>query len=168
MTQPEAAIKVGYVRRAHGVRGAVVVRVLGDEVGQFEPGKVLATDHGEYPALAVSSAAVHKDGLLISFEEVGDRTQAEQLKGASLFIGLHKRRVLDEDEFWPEQLIGLVAVDVEGTQLGVIKETVSGIQDRLVVATDTGETEVPFVAAIVIAVDLAGGSVVVDPPEGLF
>jgi 16S rRNA processing protein RimM len=41
-------------------------------------------------------------------------------------------------------------------------------QDLLVVATDSGEVMVPFVAAIVPAVDIAAKTVTVTPPGGLF
>jgi 16S rRNA processing protein RimM len=160
-------VKVGYVRRAHGVRGAVIVRVLGDETGQYVPDRALATDHAAYPIVTVDSAAPHKDGMLVSFRQLADRNQAEQLRGTSLFIDASERRVLDEDEYWPEQLIGLAVMDGGGERLGVVTGSVPGAQDRLVVTTADGEREVPFVAAIVVAIDLDAGFLVVDPPAGL-
>ena len=40
--------------------------------------------------------------------------------------------------------------------------------DYLVLDIDGAEKLIPFVAAIVPTVDMVGGEVVVDPPEGLF
>jgi 16S rRNA processing protein RimM len=40
--------------------------------------------------------------------------------------------------------------------------------EYLVLDVDGQERLVPFVAAIVPTVDIAGGVVVIDPPEGLF
>ena len=160
-------IRVGYVRRAHGIRGAVIVRVLGDELGQFTDGHRLATDSRRHPELEVVSAAPHKDGLLVVFEQIPDRNQAEELRGTTLFIAAAERRPLDDDEYWPEQLVGLQVVDVDGVRLGLVTDVLSGPQDRLVVTTDQGERQVPFVAAIVTSVDLAAGVIVVDPPAGL-
>ena len=58
---------------------------------------------------------------------------------------------------------------MDGTELG----TVTGLQDGpgaslLVVAAATGEVLVPFKSPIVVRVDLEAGTVVLDPPRGLF
>jgi 16S rRNA processing protein RimM len=44
----------------------------------------------------------------------------------------------------------------------------AGGADYLVLSRDGREHLVPFVAAIVPIVDIEGGCVVIDPPEGLF
>ena len=66
--------------------------------------------------------------------------------------------------------MGLVAVDASGTVYGSVTDVVHlPMQDLLAVTSDSrGEVLVPFVAAIVTAVDLPGGRVVIDPPGGLF
>ena len=98
---PDDSVKVGYVRRAHGIKGAAIVRVLNDEYEQFGAGRVLSTDHTEFPSLTVSSANPHKDGLLAAFVEVIDRNQAETLRGTSFYVPAEDRRQLDEGEYWP-------------------------------------------------------------------
>ncbi len=164
----DGSVKVGYVRRAHGIKGAVVVRVLGGEDERFVPGESLATDRPDYPIVTIASSQSHKDGLLIAFEGVDTRNEAEELRGASFLIAPEDRRQLGHDEFWPEQLVGLRVVDTVGIDLGVVAELISGAaQDRLVVSTDEGLAEVPFVAAIVTSVDLASGVIIIDPPQGL-
>lgn len=166
---PEQTVKVGYVRRAHGVRGAVIVRVLGDEFDHFSTGRTLLTDDPHYPALTVVAAHPHKDGWLVTFEQVSTRDIAEELRGTSFLIDAEDRRQLDDDEFWPEQLVGLAVVDGDGRHLGVVTGLVGGsAQDRLVVTSGDVVTEVPFVRAIVTAVSPADGVVKVDPPRGLF
>ncbi len=76
----------------------------------------------------------------------------------------------DPDEWYDHQLVGLLAVDAAGTAYGSVTEVVHlPMQDLLAVTNDSGgEVLVPFVAAIVTSVDLAGGRVVLDPPGGLF
>ena len=164
-TSPTA--KVGYVRRAHGIKGAVVIRVLDEEVDRIVPGAVLMTDHGAHPSVTIESAQTHNDGLLVGLAGVDDRTTAEQLRGTSLLVS--ERRTLDDDEFWPEQLIGLSVVDTSGEAIGVISDVVPGpAQDRVVITVAEREVEVPFVAALFVAVDLPSGRLVLDAPEGLF
>ncbi len=76
----------------------------------------------------------------------------------------------DPDEYYDHQLEGLAAVTVDGERLGVVTEVLHlPAQDVLAVRRDGGGEEllVPFVAAIVPTVDLAGGRVEIDPPPGL-
>jgi 16S rRNA processing protein RimM len=76
----------------------------------------------------------------------------------------------DPDEYHDHQLVGLAAVDERGTTLGeVVAVDHAPASDLLVVRLADGRRAlVPFVSAIVPEVDLAGGRVVLTPPEGLF
>lgn len=166
---PPESTKVGYVRRAHGIKGAVIVRVLGEEVAQFAVGSSIRTDNKNHPSLTVDAAQSHKDGLLVVFEGITDRNIAETLRGTSFVVRPGDRRQLDQDEFWPEQLIGLRVVAPDGNDIGTVAElSTGGAQDRLMVTTDTGTFAVPFVAALVPVVDVEAGRIVVDAPDGLF
>ncbi|MFQ5948886.1 MAG: ribosome maturation factor RimM, partial [Acidimicrobiia bacterium] len=134
-----------------------------DDPGRFAPGSLLLTDEAPPRPLTVRRARGHRAGLIVSFAGIADRKAAESLRGVHLTIGAAERRPLEDDEFWPEQLRGLVAVDRDGGRLGVIADVVLGeAQDRLVVTTDGGLVEVPFVAELVGEVDLLAGTVVVD------
>lgn len=162
------AIKVGYVRRAHGVQGSVVFRPTSDDPERFVPGVTFSTDSPDNPLLTLHHVRAHNDGLLVTFDGVADRNHAERLRGVSLFIQSGQRRELDTGEYWPEQLIGLRVVDRTGNGLGVVTEIIEGTtQDRLVVAGERTTFEVPFVAALVPEVDVAAHQIVVDLPEGL-
>ncbi|MFZ2014003.1 MAG: ribosome maturation factor RimM, partial [Nocardioides sp.] len=73
---------VGRITRPHGVRGEVSVEVRTDEPDRrFAVGRVLATDPVAAGPLTVESARWHSGRLLIQFAGVGDRNQAEDLRG---------------------------------------------------------------------------------------
>jgi 16S rRNA processing protein RimM len=79
-----------------------------------------------------------------------------------------ERRGLGENEYWPEDLVGLDARDPEGNDLGKISSLVTGgAQDRLVIVGEGTRFEVPFVTELVPEVDVSGGYVVVNRIEGL-
>jgi 16S rRNA processing protein RimM len=161
-------IQVGYVRRAHGIKGAVIVRSLTDDPDRLAVGAAFATDSTEFPTLTITSIQPHKDGALVTLAGLVDRNTAERLRGVSLLIAPTDRRELGADEFWPEQLIGLVAVDARGEELGTVVDVVEGgAQDRLKVEGRAGSFEVPFVAALIPEINIAVGRIVIDPPEGL-
>jgi len=74
----------------------------------------------------------------------------------------------DPEDFYDHQLVGLTARSTDGTVLGEVAAVRHEGADLLVVRRpEGGEALIPFVAAIVPTVDLDGGYLVVDPPEGL-
>jgi len=163
-------VVVGRVGRPHGVHGDVNVESRTDEPDRrFAPGTVLTTDHAAHPQLTVAGYRWHSGRLLLRFTEVSDRTAVEALRGVLLSTDVDPEEIpADPDEFYDHQLVGLTVVDQSGTTLGRISEVVHGAQDLLVVArVDGRHVMVPFVGALVPAVDVAGGRLVVDLPDGL-
>jgi 16S rRNA processing protein RimM len=180
---------VGRIVRPHGIRGEVLVDVRTDEPDErFAVGSALTTDATakrpqpvpapEAPAepvriperLTIESVRWHQARLLVVFEGVSDRDVAEALRGVLLCVdSADVAPPADPDEFHDHQLVGLTAVTPAGERLG----EVTGVDhapasDLLVLRRTVGGTAlVPFVKAIVPAVDLANGRVVVDPPAGL-
>ena len=163
-------VLVGYVRRAHGINGAVVVRPLTDDPdGRWFSGAELTSDGTPPVGYTIAKVGPHKDGLLVHFEGVADRSTAEALRGTSFTIPSDDRRELDSQEFWPDDLIGCTVVDDSGEVLGIVDTVEFGTaQDRLAVRTPDGVVEVPFVDAIVPTIDLDGRKIVMTPPAGLF
>ncbi len=164
-------IEVGYISKAHGVTGRVIVRPTTDAPDlRFGPGSRLGTDEEPFRSLEVVSARPHGGGLMVQFAGIDDRDVAASMRGVTLSIPADERRVLGDGEYWPDELEGCVAVDPSGALLGTVTGVVEGAaQDRIVVATADGVgVEVPFVEAIVVEVDLAAGHLMIDPPEGLF
>lgn len=154
---------VGSCGKAHGIRGEVAVYTEMPDV--FVPDTRLTTPDGD--GLTVAAARPHKNHLIVTFAEIGDRNGAERLRNTELNIDAELRPDLNADEFWVSDLVGLQAQDRGGSQLGIIAAVVTTeAQDRLVIDTGHGQVEVPFVPELV--PDVLETHVVVDPPEGLF
>lgn len=169
-------LAVGHVVRAHGILGELFVSTLTDHPeGSFAPGVVLRpgdpsglAPDPDLPPLRVASVRPFKDGFLVSFGGVESRTQAERLRGRYLLRPTAELHAPAPGEFWHHQLVGLEVVTAAGGRVGVVRELVEVAGSDLL-AVDDGEREhlIPFRKAFVVEVDLAGGRVVVDPPEGL-
>ncbi len=158
---------MGRIGRPHGLHGEVTVDVRTDSPDErFAPGTVLMAGDR---TLVVRSSRPHSGRLLVTFDQITDRDSATGVRGALLTVDSASLPPTgDPDEFYDHQLEDLVAVRTDGSRLGTVREIVHApAHDLLVVDTDQGEELVPFVRAIVCEVDLAGGRVVVDPPEGL-
>ena len=166
-------LAVGRIIRPHGIRGEVAVDVRTDDPGErFAGGTVLTTDPPGAGPLTVASARWHSGRLLVSFAGIGDRNQAEQLRGIWLTVdSADLPAPADPDEFHDQQLIGLQVVTTAGEAVGTVTDVAHPGQDLLVIepaaGRDGGEVLVPFVAAIAVEVDLAAGRLVIDPPPGL-
>lgn len=162
---------VARVGRAHGIKGEVTVEVRTDEPElRLGPGAVLATDPPEAGPLTVADGRVHSGRLLLRFEGVTDRSAAEALRNTLLVAEVDPdERPDDPEEFYDHQLVDLLVVTADGTELGRIAEVAHPPgQDLLVVARPGGgEALIPFVTEIVPEVDLDRQRIVVDPPPGL-
>lgn len=166
---------IGRIARPHGVRGEVVVEVSTDEpADRYAPGSVLVTDPAPVGPLTLESVRPHtssgRDRLIVAFDGVYDREAADRLRGVRLCVDSADVPAPEQpDEYHDFQLVGLAAVTPDGEALGeVVAVDHAPASDLLVLRQSHGRTAlVPFVAAIVPEVDLAGRRIVVDPPPGL-
>jgi 16S rRNA processing protein RimM len=160
---------VGRVGRPHGLSGEVSVSVRTDSPEQrFAPGAVFRLADGR--RLTVRGTRWHRGTLLMRLDGVTDRDAAERLRGAVLTVTADELPPPDDpDEFHDHQLIGLHAVLADDRPVGIVREVVHGPAGELLVLTreDRPDALVPFVRDIVPTVDVAGGRLVLTPPEGL-
>jgi len=161
---------VGRIGRPHGVRGEVTVEVRSDDPDlRFYVGAVLATDPASRGPLTVTGKRWHRDVLLLTIEGIHSREDAETLRNTELLVDIADLPELeDPDSFYDHQLVGLTARLTDESELGEVTAVRHEGADLLVVRRpEGGDLLIPFAAAIVPTVDLAGGFLVVDPPEGL-
>jgi len=162
----ERRVLVGVIGRPHGVRGLVhVTSYTGDPAALAGYG-LLEDQKGEKYRLEWAGegrarlTAVGDDGE----RRITDRAAAARLTNRRLYV---RRDVLPApaaDEFYLADLIGLAAFDEEGKELG----RVSAVHEYGAGASlEIGALLVPFTRACVPEVDVAGGRVVVVPPEAV-
>jgi 16S rRNA processing protein RimM len=168
-------VVVGRIGRPHGVRGEVTVEVRTDDPDlRFVAGAVLRTEPADRGPITIARAHWHGTTLLLSLEGVDSREAAEAVRNTELLVDVADLpEIEDPDSFYDHQLVGLTVRLPDESVLGQVTAVRHEAQDLLVVRREGGgqtaadEVLVPFVAAIVPTVDVAGGFVVVDPPEGL-
>ena len=164
-------VAVGRIGPARGLRGDLFVQPWTDEPDErFAVGSVLVTEPAAAGPLTVAAISQAGSKLVLRFEGIDDRNSAETLRGVRLMVPAEQLPALDDpDEFYDADLIGLAVRTVSGDLLGPVKDIahVAGA-DYLVLTVDGNERLVPFVSAIVPTVDVDGGVVIIDPPDGLF
>lgn len=172
---PADAIEVGRIADAWGIKGWF--KVLPHSASPealfssrrwylLPPEKAKAAFAGPV-LLRVREAKEHSDSVVASAHEVDDRTAAEALKGARVFVARSSFPTPAEDEYYWVDLIGLAVVNRQGVALGAVKDLMAtGPQTVLVIAYEEGgepaERMIPFVSAYVDTVDMAARRIIVD------
>ncbi len=159
-------VLVGRVGRPHGLDGTVYVWPDTDDPHRFVPGaRFLVAGRGE---MEVERTRTHLEKVFVKFVKVSDRASAEKLRGAELFIEERQRRPLDSEEYWPDQLEGLAVRTPSGDLVGRVRGVEwATAQHRLVVETQAGLAEVPFVDELVPSVNLEEGYLTLADLPGL-
>ena len=158
---------VGTLGRARGLLGEMYVDLRTDSPRErFRPGAIVLAGPR---TLTVSGFTLSGGRGLVRFEEVRDRTAAEELTGTELVVVVDEAESTDEDGvYFDHQLVGLVVADTDLVVVGeVVRVEHLGFQDMLVVSVAGEERLVPFVDDLVPEVDLDAGRVVVRAIPGL-
>ncbi|MBP8287738.1 MAG: ribosome maturation factor RimM [Rhodoferax sp.] len=172
---PADAIEVGRIADAWGVKGWFkVLPYSADPEALFSSKRwfLLPTEKGVKTfdgvgQLKIKEAKPHSDTVVASAHEVDDRTAADALRGARIFIAKSSFPTPRKDEYYWVDLIGLSVVNREGLSLGQVSELLSTGPQTVLVMQDqvdgqTLQRMIPFVAAYVDDVDLAARRILVD------
>ncbi|MEW6433750.1 MAG: ribosome maturation factor RimM [Myxococcota bacterium] len=160
-------LQFGYVSRAHGLKGEIVVRTFDPASTVLEEiDRVLlrtrAGEEREYALAAVREGP--KGDLLVTLKGVRRREDSEPLTGSALFAFREDLEAPADDEIFQGDLVGLEAFSPEGERLGVVEELfAAGPVPNLVIRGGGRELMVPLVADFVKEIDVAAGRVVVTP-----
>lgn len=161
---PERLV-VGTLGRAVGLKGEIEVRVISDDPSRFSAGSPLELEDGR--VLTVRSLRAHRDRRVVAFDEIGDRTTAEAMRGRTLYVARGVVRKLDDDEFWDFDLIGCIVTWGE-EQIGEVADVLhGGGGDLLLIKGASGEHLVPLVRDFVQHVDVRGRRVRINAIPGL-
>ena len=171
-----ADLRVGRLTKAHGLKGALKLELYTDEPDlRFRPGAQVSvqvpTDSPWFgQQLTIKELRYYNAAPVVFFEGVDDRTVAESLSRAILWVEHDPEARPSEDDAWfDHQLVGLDVVRDDSVIGQIQRLDHLPAQDLLVVATNGGdEVLLPFVKQFVPEVNVDGGFVRVTPPGGLF
>jgi 16S rRNA processing protein RimM len=170
----EAAVVLGRVVGAHGLRGQLRVSTAGDVVESvmrvpqvwLSPRQEDPTGR-EYPVIQL--AAGRPGELRMTLDGVGDRDAAEALRGLWVLARGADLEALPPGEYYAHQLLGCRVEDSAGRAIGVVRRIwETGAPDVLVVEDAAGvEQLIPAAESILQEVDLEGRRIVIDAIPGL-
>jgi 16S rRNA processing protein RimM len=155
------------VARAHGIRGQIVVNPETDFMeDRFRQGQTLLVGSldgvREYE---IRDVRFHQGRPIVGLNGVDTMNDAEALAGSEVWVPESQVAPLPDGTFYRHDLVGCEAFDTNGARLGRVTD-VEGSLDRSYLVVDE-RMMIPLVGSIVIAVDIAGKRVTIDPPDGL-
>ena len=155
----ERRIALAAVAGAHGVKGELRLKLFSESAASLSAHQKLYVGGAERRLLSVRDGG---KAAVARFEGIADRSAAEALRGSLVEVDRSALPPLEEDEYYHADLIGLAALDREGTQLGTIVAVENyGAGDLLEIELDDGKRSlIPFKAGIA---DLEEGRIVLDP-----
>lgn len=162
-------VLIGVVVGVQGVRGQVRIKSFAarpEDVGAYGP----LQDKSGKRRFEIKAEGFARGAVIARIAGVTDRDAAEALRGVELHVDRAALPATAADEYYQADLIGLVAEDKAGGALGVVRNVVEYGAGPLLEIERPGMKKtvlVPFTKAVLVQVDLAGGRLVLDPPEGL-
>jgi 16S rRNA processing protein RimM len=167
---------VGRVRRAHGIRGELVIETHTDR-----PDAIFAAGRRVYAGtrdgalspgqqeLHVLRATPFKGGLIVAFAGIDSRTAAEAWRDRYFLVPESEVDPPSSDEVFIHDLIGMRVVRVAGDEVGSVSEVLELPQGLLIEVTRPGAKPVllPFNDVTVTEVNAEQRVITVDPVDGL-
>ncbi|MEO7116347.1 MAG: ribosome maturation factor RimM [Caldimonas sp.] len=175
---PVDALEVGRIGEAWGLKGGFRVLPYADPPEalrgarrwhlQAPSDRVHVADGAPQlpPSIVISGVRSQGDGYVAMSPDVADRTAAEALRGARIFVPRSSFPAVGVDEYYWTDLIGLAVRNRDDAELGeVVGLMDTGAHSVLRVQPADGkeaERLIPFVAAFIDSVDLSTRRIVVD------
>lgn len=157
-------ILLAQIGAPHGIRGEVRVKPFGEPEMLDQYGKLETADGRK---LKIKRMRPQKNMLIVKFEGVNTREEAEALNRVELFIERSKLPEPEEEEFYIEDLIGMKAISETGEPLGhVLAVPNFGAGDMLEIKPQNTSTTfyIPFTKAAVPEINFDEGKLTIVPP----
>jgi len=164
-SEPEF-ICIGKIHRAHGIKGDVILDPMTDFPERFRRGRKVYAGEA-HTALTISRVREKAPYLLVGFRELEDETQASEFRNQYVYVRTADLPPLPEGEYYFHQLIGLDAMDISGTKVGILADILeTGANDVYVIRKDDGTEElIPDIPQCIKKIDIENRSITIDFPE---
>ncbi len=159
---------VGFLRRAHGLQGELIMDLHTDFPERLRGGRKLFVGE-EHKPMTLASARSHAKGMLVRFKGIETPEEAGKFRNQWVYVKAADVPSLPEGKIYQHELFGFEVVDENGAPLGQLVEIIeTGANDVYVVRDSNGrELLLPAIPSVVLDVDPARRSMRVHLLEGL-
>ena len=159
---------VGFLRRAHGLRGELIMDLHTDFPERLKSGRKLFVGE-EYRPVELASARTHAKGMLVKFKGIESPEEAGLFRNQWVYVRASDVPSLPEGKLYQHELFGFEVVDENGEALGQLVEILeTGANDVYVVRNETGkEILLPAIPSVILELDAPRRVMRVHVLEGL-
>ncbi len=162
------------MRRAHGVRGALLIESKSDVPGAvFAPGRVVYIGSADGARVddaprIIEEAREANAGWIVSLDGLSDRTVAESWKARTVFADEDTLPPPDPDQVYMHELVGLTVHAHDGTVIGPVVDVYEAPQGLLIeVEAAVGKRLVPWRDELIAESDMEARRVTLIDLPGL-
>lgn len=172
---PADAVEVGRVLEGWGIKGWLKIQPYAKDPqalfssrrwflkpAEPQPGRPAVAAAELPPLLRVVEAREHGDAVVASVRDVADRTAADALRGARIFVPRHSFPTAGDGEYYWVDLIGLQVHNRDGVLLGEVSGLIDNGAHSVLQVHGGTDRLIPFVAAYIDEVDLKARQIRVD------
>ena len=118
----------------------------------------------DWRELAVKEAKTHNDVLVVKLQGIDDRDAAVACKGKQIAVPRALLPTLENEEYYWSDLIGLSVKNKQDVDFGkIIDVFATGANDVIAAKSESGQERLmPYIAEVIIEVDLATKTMLVD------
>ena len=145
---------VGFLRRAHGLRGEIIMDLHTDFPERLRSERKLFVGE-EHKSMTIEGARTHAKGMLVKFKGVESPEDAAQVRNQWVYVKATDVPSLPEGKIYQHELFGFEVVDENDNPLGELVEIIeTGANDVYVVKDDSGrEILLPAIPSVILDLD---------------
>ncbi len=145
---------VGFLRRAHGVHGEIIMDLHTDFPERLRSGRKLFIGE-EHRSMTLSSARPHAKGMLVKLKGIETPEEAGQFRNQWVYVRAADVPHLPEGKLYQHELFGFEVVDENGTSLGELTEIIETSANDVYVVRDAGGRELllPAIPSVILNLD---------------
>lgn len=159
---------VGFLRRAHGLHGEMIMDLHTDFPERLRSGRKLFVGEDHKP-IAVAGARSHAKGILIKIKGIETPEDTVQFRNQWVYVKASDVPALPKGQIYQHELFGFKVVDENENPLGELVEIIeTGANDVYVIRDDSGkEILLPAIPSVILELDPARRLMRVHLLEGL-
>ena len=156
--------------KTRGLKGEIVAELLTDFPERFEDLEelVMVSPGGERKIGRLEDFWFQNDRVVLKLADYDDVEKAKELVGYEFAVPESERVPLPTDHYYDWELEGCT-VKVGAESIGKVQSVIkTGGAEILLITDENGKEQlVPLAESIVVEIDAAAKTIVIDPPEGL-
>lgn len=170
MLDPNDCYYIGYVKKPHGLKGAIDLFLDVDHPDEYKNKEsVLLKINNNLVPFFIESISIKGNIAAVKFEGVNNGDESSPLVGSEVYLPLDQLpKLTGKDQFYFHEIIGFSVIDKTHGTVGAIQDVIDNVQQQFLhIVADGKEVLVPITDEIVLEVDRTSKTLHINAPDGL-